>query len=73
MTEEGLTMRTTLTIDDDLYARAATLTGMNEKSAVFREALKALIERESARRLATLGGSEPQLQVAERRQAYPEN
>ncbi len=60
-------MRSSVTIDDDLYAKAVALTGKDEKSAVFREALTALIERESARRLAVLGGSEPHLQVAERR------
>ncbi len=60
-------MRTTLTIDDELFAQAAALTGIEEKSAIFREGLTALIERESARRLAALGGSEPQLEIAQRR------
>lgn len=54
-------MRTTLALDDDLLAEAQRLTGTSEKSALVREALKALIERESARRLARLGGSEPDL------------
>lgn len=54
-------MRTTLTLDDDLIAKAAGLTGTNRKSALVREALGVLIERESARRLARLGGSEPEL------------
>jgi len=62
-------MRTTLTIDDDLYDQAAHLTGVSEKSAIIREGLKALIERESARRLALLGGSEPQLGDVLRRQS----
>ncbi len=53
------TMRTTLAIDDDLLAKAQAYTGLKEKSALVREALKALIEREAARRLARLGGSEP--------------
>ncbi|WP_404403233.1 type II toxin-antitoxin system VapB family antitoxin [Pelagibacterium halotolerans] len=48
-------MRTTLAIDDDLLAKARDLTGLNEKSALVREGLKALIARESARRLARLG------------------
>jgi Arc/MetJ family transcription regulator len=48
-------MRTTLTLDDDLLARAVELTGISEKSALVREALTALIQREAARRLALLG------------------
>lgn len=51
----SITMRTTLVLDDDLLATAARYTGLKEKSALVREALRALIERESARRLA--GGS----------------
>jgi Arc/MetJ family transcription regulator len=50
-------MRTTITLDDELLARAAQLTGLHETSALVREALKALIEREAARRLARLVGS----------------
>jgi Arc/MetJ family transcription regulator len=49
-------MRTTLNIDDDLLRRAQDLSGLQEKTALIREGLKALIERESARRLASLGG-----------------
>ena len=60
-------MRATLFLDDVLLARAEALTGLNEKSALVHEALKALIERESARRLARLGGSEPQLTTVRRR------
>jgi len=60
-------MRTTLALDDDLLATAQEFTGLTEKSALVREALKALIERESARRLARLGGSEPSLQAPPRR------
>lgn len=60
-------MRTTLALDDELLARAQAFTGVKEKSALVREALKALIERESARRLAALGGSEPQLEPIPRR------
>lgn len=51
-------MRTTLALDDELVAKAQSITGLKEKSGLVREALKALIERESARRLARLGGSE---------------
>jgi Arc/MetJ family transcription regulator len=54
-------MRTTLAIDDDLLAKAQEYTGLQEKSALVREALKALVEREGARRLARLGGTEPKL------------
>ncbi len=62
-------MRTTLAIDDDLLAKAQALTGVTEKSALVREALKALIARESARRLARLGGSEPQVAPVPRRRS----
>lgn len=65
-------MRTTLAIDDKLLAQAQAFTGLREKSAVVREALRALIERESARRLARLGGSEPDLKAPPRRRPDPE-
>lgn len=65
-------MRTTLNIDDDLFQRAQDLSGLQEKTALIREGLKALIERESARRLASLGGSDPQLEGIPRRQSQPE-
>ena len=64
-------MRTTLALDDDLLAEAQRLTGTSEKSALVREALRALIERESARRLARLGGSEPKLTAPRRRRPKP--
>lgn len=60
-------MRTTINIDDQLFEEAVRLTGMKEKTALVRESLRALIERESARRLARLGGSEPQLEEIPRR------
>lgn len=60
-------MRTTLALDDALLAKAQAYTGLAEKTALVREALKALIERESARRLARLGGSEPDLKPIPRR------
>ncbi len=60
-------MRTTVNIDDQLLTEAQRLTGVNEKTALIREGLRALIERESARRLARLGGSEPGLQATPRR------
>jgi Arc/MetJ family transcription regulator len=64
-------MRTTLNIDDQLLAEAQRITGVSEKVALVREGLRALIERESARRLARLGGSEPQLKSIPRRQSDP--
>jgi Arc/MetJ family transcription regulator len=60
-------MRTTLALDDELVKRAQAYTGLREKSALVREALRALIERESARRLARLGGSQPDLTPVPRR------
>ena len=60
-------MRTTLALDDELLMKAQHYTGLKEKSALVREALKALIEREAARRLAQLGGTQPQLRAAPRR------
>ena len=62
-----VTVRTTINIDDELLAEAQRLTGVKERTQLIREALVALIERESARRLARLGGSEPDLEVAGRR------
>lgn len=61
-------MRTTLNIDDDLLEQAERMTGLTGKAALVREALKALIERESARRLARLGASQPELETVRRRQ-----
>jgi Arc/MetJ family transcription regulator len=62
-------MRTTLALDDDLVTKARGLTGLTETTGLVREALKALIERESARRLARLGGSEPHLAAPPRRRS----
>ena len=60
-------MRTTLNIDDELIRQAARLTGVEEKTALVRRGLEALIERETARRLAALGGSEKELRPVPRR------
>ena len=65
-------MRTTLNIDDELFQQARDLSGLQEKTALIRESLKALIERESAKRLAKLGGSEPQLEPIPRRRSESE-
>ncbi len=60
-------MRTTLAIDDALLEKARSLSGVVETSALVREGLKALVQRESARRLARLGGTEPQVAQIPRR------
>lgn len=62
-------MRTTINLDDALLERAQALSGVHERSALLREALTALIQRESARRLARLGGSEPELKPIPRRRS----
>lgn len=61
-------MRTTVNLDEDLLDKAIKLTGPLDRSALLQEGLKALIERESARRLAKLGASQPKLSAAPRRQ-----
>ena len=66
-------MRTTLILDDDLLERARSLTGLKEKTAMVHAGLEALIARESARRLAALGGSERELRKAPRRRALQTN
>ncbi len=60
-------MRTTIAIDDELFARAQEYASMKEKSAVIREALKAFVEREAARRLARMGGIDPGAKAPPRR------
>jgi Arc/MetJ family transcription regulator len=60
-------MRTTVSLDDQLLAQAQRLCGDLERSALLKEALQALVQRESARRLAALGGSQPDLELIPRR------
>ncbi len=60
-------MRTTLALDDELIAKAEKLTGLRDKAPLVREALQALIQRESARRLAKLGGSDTKAKAPPRR------
>jgi Arc/MetJ family transcription regulator len=60
-------MRTTVTLDEALLSQAQLLSGVHERSALLKEALGALIQRESARRLAKLGGSEPKAKAVPRR------
>ncbi|WP_226583398.1 type II toxin-antitoxin system VapB family antitoxin [Acuticoccus sediminis] len=62
-------MRTTVTLDDQLLKRAVALSGVHERGTLLREALTALIERESAKRLARLGGTEIDLEVGPRRRS----
>jgi len=62
-------MRTTLILDEALIEKARGLTGVVEKTSLVHEGLRALIARESARRLAALGGTEPSLKSAPRRRA----
>ncbi len=61
-------MRTTVTLDDELLSQARAFTGIQENSALIQQALKTLVQREAARRLASLGGSSPNLDAAPRRQ-----
>ena len=60
-------MRTTVTLDDELLSQARTFTGIQENSALIQQALKTLVQREAASRLARLGGSAPGLRAAPRR------
>ncbi len=60
-------MRTTVNLDTDLLAEASRLTGVTERTALLHAGLRALIERESARRLARMGGSQPDLEPVPRR------
>lgn len=60
-------MRTTINLDDQLLEDAARITGQTERTALLHDGLRALIERESARRLARLGGCDPRLQPVPRR------
>ena len=64
-------MKTTLNIDDELLVKAQQVTGITDKTTLVRKGLNALIEQESARRLAQLGGTEPELQTIPRRQSKP--
>ena len=67
-------MRTTLTIDDDLFAKALALAEPGvEKSELIRECVKAFIQRQTARRLAALGGLAPDIEIAPRRREEEPN
>ena len=69
MRTEERTMRTTITIDDSLLKQAQALSGIRENGPLFKSALQALIQRESALRLARLGGSQPDLKDIPRRRS----
>lgn len=62
-------MRTTVILDRELVERAGKLSGLTEKTAIIHAGLEALIARESARRLAALGASEPRVRAPRRRRA----
>jgi Arc/MetJ family transcription regulator len=62
-------MRTTIAIEDELFAKAQEYAGVTDKSAVVRTALKAFVEREAARRLVRLGGTEPDAKAPPRRRS----
>lgn len=64
-------MRTTVNLDDELLLKAERVSGIKERAALVNEGIRALIERESARRLARLGGSQPVLKPIRRRQSDP--
>lgn len=63
-------MRITIETDDELLEKAYALSGFKDTSSIIREALKVFVERESARRLARLGGTEPEAKVAYRRRPH---
>jgi Arc/MetJ family transcription regulator len=65
-------VRTTVTLDDVLLEQAQRLSGIKERSALIEAALKALVEREAARRLVKLGGSQPDLEIPDRRRPAAE-
>jgi Arc/MetJ family transcription regulator len=60
-------MRTTVVLDDELLDNAVEYSGIREKSSLIRAALRAVVEREEARRMARLGGSEPDFTGISRR------
>lgn len=64
-------MRTTVTIDDELLAKAQEYSGLKEKSALINRALEEMVQREAGRRLARLGGSSPNLEAPPRRRFPP--
>ena len=66
-------MRTTLTFDDEIFAKAREYTGITERGALINEALRSLVQREAGRRLALLGGTEKELQAPPRQRSRVSN
>jgi Arc/MetJ family transcription regulator len=66
-------MRTTVTLDDELLKTAEEYTGIKERSALIRLGLEALVQREAARRLARMGGSDPTASAAPRRRPWDDD
>ena len=64
-------MRTTVTLDDELLEAASAALGIKERSIVLHEGLKLVVQREAARRLARLGGSDPSASIPPRRRSQP--
>ncbi|CAM4258824.1 Antitoxin [Bordetella tumbae] len=64
-------MRTTITLDDELVAKAKDFSGIQETSALLQQALKQMVEIEASRRLARMGGSSPDLNPVPRRRSDP--
>jgi Arc/MetJ family transcription regulator len=67
MIERMFEMRTTMNLDDELVARAQELTGIKERNTLVRMGLEALVQREAGRRLAKLGGTDPDIEDIPRR------
>jgi Arc/MetJ family transcription regulator len=67
----GFPVRTTLNLDERLLQEAQSITGLTEQAEIVNEGLRALIQRESARTLARLGGTEPQIKAVPRRRPKP--
>ncbi len=65
-------MRTTITMDDDLVATATEFSGIKERSALVNAALTALVEREAARQLARMGGTQPDAEAGPRKRYWSE-
>jgi Arc/MetJ family transcription regulator len=64
-------MRTTITLDDELLAKASEYSGISERAALLHEGLKLIVQREAARRLILLGGSDPTASIPPRRRPKP--
>ncbi|WP_241762815.1 type II toxin-antitoxin system VapB family antitoxin [Aromatoleum aromaticum] len=71
-TDDGVRMRTTVTIDDDLYEKALEVADpAMDRADLFREAMKTFVRVQAAKRLAALGGTMPEMQDVPRRRGEP--